>query len=182
LLEQSLIIVTADHGEEFFDLGGLYHGWHINPPVMHVPLFVHYPPEQTNAPPPGRTSERVVNLIDLAPTICGVMGISIRRESPLQGVNLLSFDELANRTFLLLNWCSPIVGDLSFAPLRMRVLDCESGAMDIFEPGTNGWRLQTQPSDPRKFAGELGNELDALFEFWHQDGSNQVNQMTMNGR
>src|SRR5262249_44869291 len=129
LLEQSLVIVTADHGEEFFDLGGLYHGWHINPPVMHVPLFVHFPFAHTNAPAPGTLAQRAVNLTDLAPTICDTMGVSIRHESSLQGISLLS-EEPSNRTFSLLNWCSPIVGDLSFSPPRMRVLDCASGAME----------------------------------------------------
>lgn len=182
LLEQSLVIVTADHGEEFFDLGGLYHGWHINPTVMHVPLFVHYPLDQTNAPAPGTVSQRVVNLIDLAPTICNVMGLSIRRESSLQGISLLSANEASNRTFLLLNWCSPIVGDLSFSPPRMRVLDCASGATDVFEPGAEGWRLQTDSSDPLTFANGLGAELDEVFRFWQEGGSLKSSRMTKAGK
>jgi hypothetical protein len=182
LLEASLVIVTADHGEEFFDLGGLYHGWHINPPVMHVPLFVHYPHDQTNAPMPGTISQRVVNLIDLAPTICEAMGASICRESPLQGVSLLSANGPSNRTFPLLNWCSPIAGELGFSPARMRVLNCESGSMDVFEPGAEGWRLQTRSSDPLKFARGLGGELDELFRFWQPGRTNERNRMTLTGR
>jgi hypothetical protein len=180
LLKQSLVIVTADHGEEFLDLGGLYHGWHINPTVMHVPLFVHFPATQTNAPPPGTLSPRVVNLIDLAPTICETMAVSIRRESSLQGLSLLSPNEPPNRAILLLNWCSPIVGELSFSPAQMRVLNCESGAMDVFEPGAHGWQLQTHSSEPRKFAPSVGAELEELFQFWHEDraGSEMSRAMT----
>jgi hypothetical protein len=175
LLKQSLVIVTADHGEEFLDLGGLYHGWHINPAVMHVPLFVHFPAMQTNAPPPGTLSRRVVNLIDLAPTICESMGVSIRRESTLQGLSLLSPNELPNRAILLLNWCSPIVGELSFSPAQMRVLNCESGAMDVFEPGAEGWQLQTHSSEPPEFAPKVGAELEELFQFWHKDRNGEMN-------
>jgi hypothetical protein len=175
LLEQSLVIVTADHGEEFFDLGGLYHGWHINPTVMHVPLFVHYPLGQSNAPAPNTSLRRPVNLIDLAPTICETMGISIRPDSSLQGVSLLSANEPSDRTFPLLNWCSPIVGDLNFSPPRMRVLNCESGAMDVFEPGgVEGWRLQTHWSDPLKCARSLEAELEEMFQFWQGDRSRET--------
>jgi hypothetical protein len=174
LLEQSLVIVTADHGEEFFDFGGLYHGWHLNPPVMHVPLFVHYPHSETKAPAPGTLSHRPVNLIDLAPTICETMGVSIRRESPLQGVSLLSAEVPSNRTFPLFNWCSPVVGDLSFSPPRMRVLDCESGAMDVFELGVEGWQLQTHSSDPLNCARNLGTELEEMFQFWQKGTTHET--------
>jgi hypothetical protein len=182
LLEQSLVILTADHGEEFFDFGGLYHGWHLNPPVMHVPLFVHFPLPQTNAPAPGTLSQRPVNLIDLAPTICETMGVSIRRESSLQGISLLSAEVPSNRSFPLFNWCSPIVGDLSFSPPRMRVLDCESGAMDVFDSGVEGWRLQTRSPDRLDCARSLGAELENLFQFWQKGRSNEMSRMTITGR
>jgi len=42
-LHESLFLVAADHGEEFFEYGRVFHGWEINPAVMRVPLYVHYP-------------------------------------------------------------------------------------------------------------------------------------------
>jgi hypothetical protein len=146
-------------------------------------LFVHFPLPYTNAPAPGTLSQRPVNLIDLAPTVCESMGVSIRRESSLQGVSLLSM-EVTNRSFPLFNWCSPIVGDLSFSPPRMRVLDSESGAMDVFELGGEGWRLQTQTHspDPLNCALNLGAELENMFQFWQKGRGNEMSRMTTTGR
>jgi len=126
VMDNSMIVISADHGEELFELGGVYHGWQINPWVMHVPLFIHYPLSAPAAPGAGIRS-RPVNLIDLAPTICQAMGAEIVRNSPWQGVSLLQHEPAQSRSFLLLSWKNPVVGQLSFSPFRMVVLDLNSG-------------------------------------------------------
>jgi arylsulfatase A-like enzyme len=41
--DDSLIVITADHGEELFDHGGMDHGHSLHEEVLHVPLLVKWP-------------------------------------------------------------------------------------------------------------------------------------------
>lgn len=43
LWDQSLIVITADHGEELFDHGGIDHGHTMHAELLHVPLLVKWP-------------------------------------------------------------------------------------------------------------------------------------------
>jgi arylsulfatase A-like enzyme len=68
-LEREVIVVlTADHGEEFRDHGGLYHGSSLYDEQVRVPLFVRAPDLD-----PGRVQTQV-STVDLAPTLLGLMG------------------------------------------------------------------------------------------------------------
>jgi len=84
LLDNSLVIVTADHGEEFLDHGLFYHGTSVYEELIRVPLII----VDGSSPP---ASGCVVNLntrhLDLAPTILDYLGI----EAPpdFNGVSLL---------------------------------------------------------------------------------------------
>ena len=41
--EQSIVVLTSDHGEEFLDHGGLEHGHTLYDEMLHVPLIVRVP-------------------------------------------------------------------------------------------------------------------------------------------
>jgi len=76
-LDDTMVIFTSDHGEELWDKGWGAHSYSLYESVISVPLAVYYP---------GRvaaTSEKLVSLIDIAPTILDV-------ESYGDGINLLS--------------------------------------------------------------------------------------------
>ncbi len=64
LYDNTLIIITSDHGEGFGDKGFFLHGNTVYQELIHVPLIVKFP-HQTNA---GRRPE-VVSLNDVFPTI-----------------------------------------------------------------------------------------------------------------
>jgi arylsulfatase A-like enzyme len=64
-LENTLVIITSDHGEEFGEHGHSGHGSSLYTPVIHVPLVV-LPPG--DAPAPQRVG-RYVSLRDIAATI-----------------------------------------------------------------------------------------------------------------
>jgi arylsulfatase A-like enzyme len=64
-----VIIVTADHGEEFGEHGGHYHGTSCYEEQVHVPLVVVGPGVE-----PGRI-HAVVQTIDLLPTVLSALGI-----------------------------------------------------------------------------------------------------------
>ena len=69
LLEETLFIITADHGEGLGDHGEETHGTFIYNTTVHIPLFIHQP---TVLKP--RRSQEAVSLIDIMPTIIDWFG------------------------------------------------------------------------------------------------------------
>ena len=77
----AVIIVSADHGEEFGDHGGRYHGTTVYDEQVRVPLVIDVPgllePRRVAAP---------VSLVDLMPTV--LAGLGIPRSPRIRGRNL----------------------------------------------------------------------------------------------
>ena len=48
LFDDALIILSSDHGEEFWEHGGFEHGHSLHHEVLHVPLLVKQPKQKTN--------------------------------------------------------------------------------------------------------------------------------------
>jgi arylsulfatase A-like enzyme len=75
LTEETLLVVTSDHGEEFFEHGGVLHGQTQYQEVLRVPLLLRGP-----GVPRGRRVPTPVSLVDVAPTLLALGGIVARRE------------------------------------------------------------------------------------------------------
>jgi arylsulfatase A-like enzyme len=71
LYDTSIIVVTADHGEEFFEHGGWFHGQSLYDELVRVPLIVKLP-HQAQA---GTRREEVVSGLDLLPSILKIAGL-----------------------------------------------------------------------------------------------------------
>lgn len=73
-LEDALVIVTADHGEEFFEHGGRGHRTGLYDEVLRIPLLVRDP----RVPSTGaaRHQGTQVGLVDILPTIAGFAGLT----------------------------------------------------------------------------------------------------------
>ncbi|MGH7787581.1 MAG: sulfatase [Candidatus Binatia bacterium] len=70
-LDDALIIITSDHGEEFFEHGGGSHGRTLYEESVRVPLIIVGP-----GVPAGRRVGTNVSLIDLAPTLLDLLGLA----------------------------------------------------------------------------------------------------------
>ncbi|MWG34433.1 sulfatase [Halomarina oriensis] len=86
LLDDTLIVVLADHGEEFRDHGGLAHRPVLYEELVHVPLL--FSGDVVEA---DRTDERLVSTLDVATTVAHASGIS--PADSYRGADLLSVDE-----------------------------------------------------------------------------------------
>jgi arylsulfatase A-like enzyme len=82
VLENTVVVVTSDHGEMFgeHELGN--HGHALYMPLLHVPLVMRYP----SRVPAGSRSDATVGLRDLAATLLDVAGIG-----PAPGIEGQSF-------------------------------------------------------------------------------------------
>ncbi len=70
-LEEMLVVVAADHGEEFFEKKLWGHAKSLANTLVHVPLIFRVPGETA-----GRTVDGVVSNMDVMPTILDLLGIS----------------------------------------------------------------------------------------------------------
>jgi choline-sulfatase len=81
LYERTLIVITADHGEEFSDHGDRFHGKHLYTESIHTPMIINYPHL------PERRVKLPVGSVDMAPTVLSFLDITPR--NPLDGTDLL---------------------------------------------------------------------------------------------
>lgn len=82
LLEDTIVVVTNDHGEELMDHGKIGHGHSLYDELIRAPLLVRYP----RLFPAGR-ADAVVGLVDIAPTVLATLGVPALPDA--QGVPLL---------------------------------------------------------------------------------------------
>jgi arylsulfatase A-like enzyme/4-amino-4-deoxy-L-arabinose transferase-like glycosyltransferase len=68
--DELLVIVTADHGEEFLEHGGLMHSRTLYDELLHVPLLV-----RGGGLPASRRVPEMVSLMDVAPTLLDWAGV-----------------------------------------------------------------------------------------------------------
>jgi arylsulfatase A-like enzyme len=68
---RSLIVFTSDHGEEFADHGGFWHGTSLYRELVRVPLTIHFPGGAGS----GTVQSRPVSLLDLVPTALNAAGV-----------------------------------------------------------------------------------------------------------
>ena len=71
LLKNAVVVVTADHGEEFNEHGSFSHGLTLYDEMIRIPLIVVAPGR-----PGGRTVGESVSLADVAPTLLELAGVS----------------------------------------------------------------------------------------------------------
>jgi arylsulfatase A-like enzyme/uncharacterized membrane protein YbhN (UPF0104 family) len=84
LYEQTVVVLVSDHGEEFFEHGGWWHGTTLYDEQMRVPLLVKWAEGGARAPRDARG--QVVGLVDVAPTLIAQAGASVPQA--MQGVDL----------------------------------------------------------------------------------------------
>ena len=87
LYENSLIVITSDHGDEFLDHGGFSHPPKLYEELIRVPLIIRFPHDKYKR----RIIREPVSLLDLAPTMMDAAGIDINHD--LHGESLIPIVE-----------------------------------------------------------------------------------------
>jgi len=116
-LENTLVVLTSDHGEELFDHGGWKHGQSVYEEQIHVPLILRWDGHF----PAGRRLEGTVELLDVLPTLISAAGgrqVEGVWDSRWQGHDLLP----ALRGEAALPRRAAFAQDLSVGPMRAAVV------------------------------------------------------------
>jgi arylsulfatase A-like enzyme len=112
VLDDTIVIITSDHGEEFWEHGTWRHGQNLYDTLLHVPLIVWLPPDLrarfAPAFPAGAAAPAVIDqqvgLIDLVPTVFELL--DLEPPAGLQGrslVPLLRGERLPERPLMAEN-------------------------------------------------------------------------------
>ncbi len=83
--DQTLLVVVADHGDEFGEHGAWQHDHSLYEEMVHVPMLIRFPDGQFG----GTRIKEASSIVDIAPTVIGYLGIS--------GPSLQGLDELEGR-------------------------------------------------------------------------------------
>ena len=90
LYDNTIIVLTSDHGEEFWDHGGLEHGHTLYNELLHIPLMI-----KPAGPPSGKIMEQPAQIVDIYPTLLHLAGLEC--PDSVEGVSLVSPSENEKR-------------------------------------------------------------------------------------
>jgi len=78
LMDDTLIVFVADHGEEFREHGALQHGRTLYREVLQVPLIIRLPGGRDG----GRRVTTLARHVDLVPTVLALLGLPVDSDLP----------------------------------------------------------------------------------------------------
>ena len=84
----SAVVLTADHGEEFFDHGGWKHGYTLYEEMLRVPLILRLPGNPGERT--GRAIARPADQVDIAPTFLALAGAPVGTDLPGRDLRALA--------------------------------------------------------------------------------------------
>ncbi|MBN2246819.1 MAG: sulfatase [Candidatus Aminicenantes bacterium] len=84
LYERTLLILTSDHGEEFFEHSAWGHGYSVYDEALKVPLLIKFPVSRFK----GKKITNVVSLVDIMPTILDWLEVDFS-DIKIDGTSLL---------------------------------------------------------------------------------------------
>jgi arylsulfatase A-like enzyme len=108
VFENTLIILTADHGEEFGEHGVMGHGSSLYLQSLHVPLLITFPTRI----PQGQAVPDPVSLADIPATVADLLGID--RETHFPGTTLARYWDPTRDSANAEK--KPLLFELEFAP------------------------------------------------------------------
>ncbi len=177
--DQTMLIITADHGDEQWEDGRVGHGQSVRDMLVHVPLLIHYPPLF----PGGKITEGTEG-IDIVPTMADALGVAMDPEwqgeslIPLaggvgRGYPRLSLSSMYERAHgpRIGNWkmrvsgiSTPKLYDLGADPDELKDIfgkpEAAVGARAVLDPT---WILRTWNKDWKK--SQWGNAANVTARF-----------------
>jgi len=152
-----VVVITADHGEEFHEHGGVYHGSSLYQEQVHIPLIMVVP---SLAP---RRYTQPVESIDIAPTLLGLLGVD--RPASMRGADLRAYLVHSERDRgpvfsavihkkMVVSWPHKLIADLRFGSYELYDLSKD--------PGERQNNADRDSGRVRELRAEIYAWLDAL--------------------
>ena len=136
LLENTIVVIVADHGEEFNEHKGFGHGFTVYSEMLHVPMYFVF----ENKLPGGVVRNDLARLIDVIPTLCGLSGIDTDGMN-LEGVDLFDKENSQGRNNDRIVFSETYQGK---EPLSVRTAVYQL----IFNRNLKNWEFYSLKEDP----------------------------------
>lgn len=149
-LDDVVLAVTSDHGEEFEEHGGLLHRGLLYDELLRVPLIF-----QGRGIPSGSVDERRVTSLDVAPTLLGCAGLEIPPE--MQGRDLFCGAGSGNG--------GDGGDDLAVSQYGARSYSIRTAEWKYVESQDSGVELYHLPSDPGERRNVAAGHRDVVARF-----------------
>jgi len=159
LYEDCLVIFTSDHGEEFYEHKGWWHGKTLYEEQLHVPLIIRLPGSRLA----GEVRQEFARLLDVAPTILALAGFPKPEE--MQGRNLFSDQEASQFVFAEEDHEGNILQSASTG--EWKLILANQGNPRGLEP-IELYNLATDPEETKNLAEENPEAVNLLRGFIEQ--------------
>ncbi len=182
LYERTIIVLIADHGEELGDRGTFnrFENQSLYQEIIHVPFIVRYPGQDTSLK--GRRISSLVGLVDVAPTMLDLLGISAQTYS-FQGKSFASMILQAHNERIHSVMVSEVSGD------KWAILNNDDWKLIHSPSGNELYNLSNDPFEERNVAQDkLAQQVFMMKDFisWreqhYQEQSAVNNSITLDSK
>jgi arylsulfatase A-like enzyme len=166
LLERTIVVLVADHGESLGEHGILYRHVGLHETTTHVPLMIRWPAGvEAGGEPQGRRRRGLVQTIDLFPTLLAAVGLPV---PPQDGEDLreLTAPGRRGRRAVFAEHAARL-GVMVRTPEHKLILS--EGNQRFFPDGPALYDLRADPREERSLAGRglaAERELGELLRRW----------------
>ena len=169
VLDDTLVIVAGDHGENIGDHGLMEHQFCLYESLLRVPLIVRLPGDFA----PGSNRDEPVQLVDVMPTILDALEWPLEERPTMEGRSLLGIPIPRGRPVYaeimrpkgqepLFHAIDP---DFDFAPYLRRLKSIQVDNLKLIGSEKGGrelFNLATDPDEKTNLARELSEDADRL--------------------
>jgi choline-sulfatase len=160
LADDTLVILTADHGESLGDHGEVTHGFFVYEATQHVPLIFYCP----GLIPSGGKVEGGVSVADIPPTVLDLLGLD--DPAPGQGESLVPFIYRKSKADRLI-YEETLYGSEIFGWSPLYALE-EDGWKYIDAPKPELYKLHYDPDELVNLADEEIGRANRMAEKLHE--------------
>jgi choline-sulfatase len=168
VLDDTIVIVTADHGESLGEHNEATHAIFVYDATVRVPLIVRHPATLAA----GRVYDGPVRLVDVMPTVLGWLGIAGGDQT--QGVDLGAAWKGSAQPPLLAQYTESLLSELGFGMAPLHAIR-KDGFKWIRAPRSELYDLRADPGELKNLhpsndtrltgiAAELDKELEAVLQ------------------
>jgi arylsulfatase A-like enzyme len=163
--DNSIIIITADHGEEFMERGWIGHTITLHQELIRVPLIIKFPDKAS------QIVDHPISLIDIVPTIYDKLGLQIPYSFDGQPLDLsqkktTKTNPIFSETFYSLNYGSKPAEPIAF---RSLILGQKKLIYDHLKDSKKIFNLSSDPHEQHNLLDQNRKEdktlTDLLFKW-----------------
>jgi len=174
LLDRSLFVVVADHGETFYEHGVWGHGHSLYEEELRVPLvFV-----QPGKIPGGKRISSTVRLVDVLPTALDLLGLAPHPEA--QGTSLanliLAGEGESLPAYSEVQWSGKKHD--AFRKGKYKLIRSSDGDVWLYDLEADSLELRDRADEEQEVVREMLREMDALVGFLTESSLGRVGEET----